>query len=171
MRISNLTFNPLIVLFLLSFSSNLIGQEKYQQKEADILKEKKAIETAVLGYIENFFENDIVAMQAYLHPELSKGGISKKRGATDLFYEKMPMERLKKMMETKKPLVRDLQKNEVKILDVFRNTASVRLETGYPNKMRWIEYIHLSKTNGKWLVNNVLWDYYPMKKKKKKKGS
>jgi hypothetical protein len=50
------------------------------------------------------------------------------------------------------------QTKDVKILDVFDDMATVRLE------MRdWIDYMHLAKFNGKWVIVNVLWKSKPRK--------
>ena len=79
------------------------------------------------------------------------------------------MEELKKMMTSKKALPKQEQINTVEILDVFRNTASVKLTTGYPKRMKWIEYIHLVKVEGKWKIANIVWDYFPMKPRSRRK--
>ncbi|MDC6366691.1 nuclear transport factor 2 family protein [Flagellimonas amphidinii] len=73
------------------------------------------------------------------------------------------------MLASKKALSKQNQINEVEILDVFRNTASVKLTTGYPERMKWIEYIHLVKVEGEWKIANIVWDYFPMKSKNRKK--
>lgn len=132
----------------------------------DFSKEHNEIKKVTLGYIENFFENNTDNMLTFLHPELAKRGISKKRGSQELFFENLPLEKLKKMLKKKKKLPKDKQKNHVEILDVFHNTASIKLTTGYPGKMNWIEYIHLSKIDNKWLITNIIWDYFPRKKRK-----
>jgi hypothetical protein len=41
----------------------------------------------------------------------------------------------------------------VRILDIFQNTASVRVDAG-----RWIDYMHMVKWNGRWVILNVLWE-------------
>lgn len=161
------------LLFILCFIAigqmTAQAQSKKTSSDNEITHiDKAGIEAAVLGYIENFFENNTEEMIKHLHPQLAKGGVSKKRGEEVYFYEAMSIDQLKELMASKPALPKEQQDNEVIILDVFRNTASVRLETGYPNRMRWIEYIILSKTDDQWLVNNVMWDYYPMKRKPKK---
>jgi hypothetical protein len=45
------------------------------------------------------------------------------------------------------------RKSEVKILDVFGNAASARIDAG-----AWIDYLHLSKTGDRWQIVNVLWE-------------
>jgi hypothetical protein len=44
------------------------------------------------------------------------------------------------------------------VLDVLDKIASAKLEA------QWgIDYFHLSKENGKWMIVNVLWQAYPSK--------
>lgn len=131
-------------------------------------KEEEAIQKVVNGYIENFFENNLSKMYTFLHPSLAKRGLDRKRGNPNLFFNDMSKEDLTKMLQRKKPLVKSDQKNEVQILDVFYNSASVKLKTGYPGRMEWIEYIHLVKLDGKWSIINIIWDYYPRKRKNKR---
>lgn len=153
----SIEYNSIIKSISQSAELNVIGKIT--------LEDKTAIESTVKGYIENFFENNAEEMSKYLHPDLAKGGVSKKRGEDILFFETMSMEKLNKIVTTKPVLSKSSQSNEIKILDVFRNTASVRLNTGYPQKMKWIEYILLTKIDGKWLINDIIWDYYPMQRR------
>jgi hypothetical protein len=45
-----------------------------------------------------------------------------------------------------------LKKNTVTILDVYNDIATVRAESaGY------IDYLHIGKVNGEWVIINVLW--------------
>ncbi len=132
-------------------------------------KDQKSIENTVLGYIENFFENKTDEMLSYLHPQLAKRGISKKKGQEGLYFEDMSMDQLKTMLARKPAFPKEKQQNKVEILDAFSNTASVKLHTGYPGRMEWIEYIHLCKLNGEWKISNVIWDYYPSNNKTNQK--
>ncbi len=45
------------------------------------------------------------------------------------------------------------RKYDVKILDVYGETASVRTDS--PD---WIDYLHLMKQDGRWVIANVLYD-------------
>ncbi len=47
----------------------------------------------------------------------------------------------------------DKQRKDVKILDVFQQAASVRVDMS-----GWIDYLHLVKWNGRWVILNVLWE-------------
>ncbi len=138
-----------------------VGKPEVRPRRGDL----KAIEQTVLGYLENFFENKTEAMFQYLHPELAKRGISKKRGESTLFFENMTNEQLKEMLQKKPAFSKERQQNNIEVLDVFHNTASVRVSTGYPGRMEWIEYIHLCRLEDKWNIVNIIWDYYPKKRK------
>ena len=138
-----------------------VGKPEVYPRRGDL----RAIEQTVLGYLENFFENKTEAMFQYLHPQLAKRGISKKRGEPSLFFEDMTQEQLKEMLQKKRALSKEKQQHKVEILDVFHNTASVRVATGYPGRLEWIEYIHLCKLGEEWSIANIIWDYYPKKAK------
>ncbi|WP_181899472.1 S41 family peptidase [Flagellimonas nanhaiensis] len=141
-----------------------IGKDRMKYQRGD----KQNITKTVLGYLENFFENNTEEMLKYLHPQLAKRGISKKRGESALFFQDMEMDELKAMLERKPAFPMEKQQNKVEIQDVFFNSASVKVTTGYPGRMEWIEYIHLFKLNGEWKIANILWDYFPRKNQKTK---
>ncbi len=130
----------------------------------NVAEEEKAVSEAVLNYIENFFENKFDEMNASLHPRLAKRGLN----PDGTMYEDLPPAKLKEMMSKKKPLALEHQKNLVDQISVFGKMASASLTTGYPN-MKWKEYVHLVKDNGQWKIINIFWEYYPMKKRSKKK--
>ena len=48
------------------------------------------------------------------------------------------------------------QRKDVRILDIFGNTASVRVDAS-----TWIDYMHMAKWNGRWVIINVLWENRP----------
>ena len=45
-------------------------------------------------------------------------------------------------------------KKKITILDIYKKTASVKLEAD-----EWIDYMHIVKLNGKWQLVNVLWQF------------
>ena len=137
----------LLVAFV--FSTNIL---QAQQKE-------KAVEKAVLTYIENFFENKFEPMNAVLHPRLSKRGLN----PNGQINEDLPPNKLKEMMQKKKAFPVSKQQNKVEDISIFKNTARAKLITGYPN-MKWIEYVTLVKANGKWKLIDIFWEYYPREK-------
>ena len=50
----------------------------------------------------------------------------------------------------------DQRRMDVQILDIYENTASVRITAG-----EWIDYMHLAKVDGEWKIINVLWELTP----------
>ncbi|MCE7996708.1 MAG: nuclear transport factor 2 family protein [Roseivirga sp.] len=138
--------------YVLSFSLLiLITSFKLQAQEADTV----LIEKTVLNYIENFFENKFEAMNESLHPRLAKRGLNIDRTMSDDF----PPSGLKKLMESKQAFPVSAQKNKVTQIKVFRNVATATLVTGYP-RTRWVEFIHLTKIDGKWKIINVFWEFF-----------
>ena len=45
------------------------------------------------------------------------------------------------------------KREDVRILDIFQNTASVRIDAG-----TWVDYLQVAKWNGRWVIVNVLWE-------------
>lgn len=138
-----------LLLFVFVLSTNVLTA---QQKE-------KAVEKAVLTYIENFFENKFEEMNSVLHPRLSKRGLN----PNGKINPDLPPAKLKEMMQKKKPFPVSKQQNKVEDISIFKNTARAKLTTGYPN-MKWIEYVTLVKSDGKWKLIDIFWEYYPRKK-------
>ena len=48
------------------------------------------------------------------------------------------------------------RKRDIAILDIYGNAASVRARMA-----TWIDYMHLAKWNGRWVIVNVLWENDP----------
>jgi hypothetical protein len=51
---------------------------------------------------------------------------------------------------------KDRQQKDVTILDIFGNAASARATMA-----DWIDYMHLSRVDGRWGIVNVLWEKKP----------
>ena len=150
----------ILILFVALISATSL---QAQQKE-------KAVEKAVLTYIENFFENNFEVMNAVLHPRLSKRGLNPNGKIND----DLPPNKLKEIMENKKPFSVSKQQNKVEDIVIFNKTARAKLTTGYPN-VKWMEHVTLVNTDGKWKIIDIFWEYYPRKKgtkgqKRKKKN-
>lgn len=45
------------------------------------------------------------------------------------------------------------------VLDVFENAASVKVVA-----TEWIDYLHVARFNGRWVIVNVLWELKPQQK-------
>lgn len=125
-----------------------------QQSEAE-----EEITRTVLNYAEGWYEGDAAKMESALLPELTKRRIEPAGQGRNRVGELSSLG-LVQMTRTGygKNTPKAEQIKDVKILDVFGDTATVRLE------MRdWVDYMHVAKYNGKWVIVNVLWDLKPRK--------
>lgn len=115
-----------------------------------------AIQQTALDYIEGWYTGDAARMERSLHPELAKRMVSAKDGQSRL--NKMGQEQLVAAAASGhgKSTPAAEQRKDVKILDVFGNTATVRLDA-----RDWVDYMHLAKWNGRWVIVNVLWELRP----------
>jgi hypothetical protein len=57
---------------------------------------------------------------------------------------------------SQRPVPEEEWVDDVIILDIYRNMASVRVDAA-----QWIDYIHMAKWNGEWKIVNVLWEMHP----------
>jgi hypothetical protein len=48
---------------------------------------------------------------------------------------------------------KEKQQKDVTVLDVFGNAASVKIVAS-----DWVDYLHMARWNGRWVIVNVLWE-------------
>ena len=117
-----------------------------------------AIRETALDYIEGWYEGNAVRMERALHPELAKRIVrtDPKSGRSGLASQSALtlINGTKAGGGTRTPEARRLK--DVRILDIFENAASVRVEAS-----DWIDYLHIAKWNGRWVIVNVLWELKP----------
>jgi len=113
-----------------------------------------AIRATALDYIEGWYAGDATRMERALHPELAKRIVQ-----TD------PQGRSRLAQQSAMTLVQNTQRGggkdippdkrlaDVRILDVYNNAASARVVAA-----NWVDYMHLAKSNGRWVIVNVLWE-------------
>ena len=94
-------------------------------------------------------------MERSLHPDLAKRIINTDaRGRHVLGHQSA----MTLVLDTRRgggrdEIPRDRQRKDVRILDIFRTTASVRVDAA-----SWIDYMQIAKWNGRWVIVNVLWE-------------
>jgi len=127
------------------------AEEARAQTSADSV----AIRQAALDYIEGWYEGDADRMAAALHPELVKRIVVTDRQNQKNRLDQMDASTL--IDATRQGGGRDTpparQRRDVRILDIFGNTSSVRVDAG-----DWIDYMHLARFDGEWKIINVLWE-------------
>ena len=119
-----------------------------------------AIKQTALDYIEGWYEGNPERMERALHPELAKRIV---RTSPEGYSRLDQMSAMSLVLGTRrgggKNTPAEKQQKDVTILDVYENAASVKVVAS-----DWIDYLHMAKSNGRWVIINVLWELKPQKK-------
>ncbi len=148
----------LLVLLLLSFSA---AQAQTPAAATPSATDAAAIKQTALDYIEGYYEGNAERMERALHPELAKRIVrtDPKTGRSGLGQ----MSAMSLVQGTRngggKETPKEQQQKDVTILDVYENAASVKVVAS-----GWVDYMHMAKWNGRWVIVNVLWELKPQKK-------
>ena len=142
----------LLALAMLGFSSLGIAQSGSPG-------ERDAIRQTALNYMEGYYDCNADRMESAIHPDLAKRLVTRDpQDGTDYLYEMSAL----KLVEVSrgdcngKKIPREKQMKEITVLDVYQDMASLRVEfTG------WVDYLHMTKFDGKWVIINVLWHLKP----------
>ena len=129
------------------------------QADAD----KEAIKRTALNYAEGWYEGNADKMESSLHPDLAKRIVrTNPQGQSGLGQmSAMSLVQGTRTGSGKQTPAAEQQK-DVTVLDMMGGAATVKLE------MRdWVDYMHVGKFNGKWVIINVLWEMKPRKDERK----
>jgi hypothetical protein len=128
--------------------------QKFNASEADLA----AIKQTALDYVEGWYEGNTERMERALHPDLAKRIVrtDPKSGRSRLDHMGAMGLVLGVRSGYGKNTPKEKQIKEVYILDVFGNTASVKAVMS-----DWIDYLHIAKFSGRWVIINVLWEMKP----------
>ncbi|MBC7791098.1 MAG: nuclear transport factor 2 family protein [Anaerolineae bacterium] len=117
-----------------------------------------AVRRAAVDYIEGWYAGDAVRMERALHPELAKRIV--RTDSTSSESRLSQMSALSLVQGTRygggNRTPREKQQKDVQILDIYRGSSSVKIVAS-----DWIDYLHLAKWNGRWVIVNVLWELKP----------
>ena len=124
---------------------------------AQAATDSAAIRAAALDYIEGWYSGNAERMERALHPELAKRIVNTNPNGRNSLGQQGAMTLVN---STKagggKNTPMDQQRKDVRILDIFGNTASVRVDAA-----TWVDYLHVARWNGRWVIVNVLWELRP----------
>ena len=114
-----------------------------------------AIRATALDYVEGWYTADAARMERALHPELAKRivNVNPQNGRNSLGQQSAMTLVLGTRNGGGKDTPPAQMQKDVVILDIFRNAASVRATMS-----GWIDYMHMAKWNGRWVIVNVLWE-------------
>src|SRR5687767_4762970 len=121
-------------------------------------QDSAAIRSTALDYIDGWWSADAQRMASSLHPELVKRIRGSDPSGGREWIDNQGASRL--VRGTARGGGRDTpraeQRSDVRILDIFQNTASVRVDAG-----GWVDYMHMVRWGGRWVILNVLWETRP----------
>jgi hypothetical protein len=124
---------------------------------AQTAADSSAIKQTALDYIEGWYGGNAERMERALHPELAKRIVNTDaRGRNSLGQQGALtlINNTKRGGGNETPVGQ--RRGDVRILDIFRNTASVRIDAS-----TWVDYLHVAKWSGRWVIVNVLWELRP----------
>ena len=116
-----------------------------------------AIRQTALDYIQGWYTGDGARMERALHPELAKRIVrsdSLGRYRLDTQSAMTLVQNTRNGGGKETPEANRL--DDVRILDIYRNAASVRIDAS-----NWIDYLQVAKWRGRWVIVNVLWELKP----------
>ncbi|CAN5269967.1 hypothetical protein BH18ACI2_BH18ACI2_11910 [soil metagenome] len=147
---------PMTMLCFALFCSLAIIAYAHAASGEDI--EREAVKQAVLDYVEGVYEVNPTRIERSVHPDLVKRGFYVKRGESNYSPSPMTFAELVNLAKTynKNGRVPKGAPKEVIVFDVLDQTASAKLVASWG-----VDYMHLAKYDGKWMIVNVLWQSPP----------
>ena len=140
------------ILFLAIILASFAGTQA-QTSDAD----REAIKATALDYIEGWYEGNAERMERALHPDLAKRIVRTNDRGQSMLGQMSAMSLVQGVRNGGgKNTPKEKQQKDVTILDVFGNAASVKIVAS-----DWIDYLHIAKSNGRWVIVNVLWELKP----------
>jgi hypothetical protein len=147
----------LVATFAVTFEAR--AQQSSQESAAKPARASEAdlaaIKQTALDYIEGWYEGSAERMERALHPELAKRIVitDPKSGRSRLDQMGAMTLTLGTRSRASNPTPKEKRQSDVTVLDVFENSASVKIVA-----TDWIDYLHVAKFNGRWVIVNVLWE-------------
>jgi len=142
--------NVILTLSIFLFFSVLTVPAQTSASDAD----KEDIKQTALDYIEGWYEGNPERMERALHPDLAKRIVMTNPQGWSQLQQMSAMGLVQGVKRGGgKNTPKEKQQKDVTILDVFNNAACVKVVAS-----DWIDYLHVAKWNGRWVIVNVLWE-------------
>ncbi|HVI72647.1 MAG TPA: nuclear transport factor 2 family protein [Pyrinomonadaceae bacterium] len=119
--------------------------------------DREGVKQAVLDYVEALYEADSARIERSVHRDLFKLGFERDKDGTYKPY-RMTYQELYDLAGrwNKTGRIPKNSKKEIVVYDVADQTASAKLTA-----MWGIDYLHLAKFDGKWMITDILWQTPP----------
>ncbi len=137
-----------LALLIVSAAGLALNQTASAPSDEDQIKQ------TIRDYIEGFYTGDVQRVKSAFTPELAKRVVGQSKEGKDAL-KQMTLEQLLKMTEnqrTAKTFPVGKRKLEIEIFDIEGKAASAKATA-----QEWIDYVHLGKIDGKWVIVNVMW--------------
>lgn len=124
-------------------------------------QEKAEIEKVCMNYIEGFYEGDTTKLIASVSPSLYKFGYWKNNTTGNYDLSRMTYRQAldyAKGIQARKDFAKADAPKKVEVYDVMNTIAAVKIHAWWG-----VDYMLLSKQNGKWMIYQVLWEGPPAK--------
>lgn len=119
--------------------------------------DKAQIEATLNNYIDGFYQGDTLKLKAALKPRLYKFGYLKdKETGAYKYYQDLPYDKALALAQSIKEKGRTRTETEmrgVKVLEIANHIASARVTGAWG-----LDYVLLSKDNGQWMIEQVIWE-------------
>jgi hypothetical protein len=117
------------------------------------MADNEAIKNRVLDYVEGWYEANGARMERALSPHLAKRRVVSHDEIWDVSKDWMVEATGNGQGRINQP---EMGIKEITILDQTETIASVKLVSN-----EFVDYLHLVKIDGAWVIVNALWDYIP----------
>jgi len=135
----------------------LLAVVPFATLRAQTAADSAGIRQAALDYIEGYYEGDGARMERAVHPELAKRIVRVNEQGR---YQLGQMSAMTLVLGTRAGGGKDTpvaeRRKDVTIFDIYQNAASAKIYAS-----GWVDYLHLAKWNGRWVIINVLWELHP----------
>ena len=148
---------PVILFLIILFVSMVQVNAQSTKPNAESKSDAELIKQAALDYIEGWYEGNAERMERAVHPDLAKRIVrTDDKGRNSLGQmSAMTLVQLARVGDGK-DIPKEKQQKDVTVLDIFGNAASAKIIAS-----DWIDYLHLAKWRGRWVIVNVLWELKP----------
>ncbi len=139
---------------LLTLAGLLVVAPAHAQTGAD----STAIRQTALDYIDGWYTGDGDRMARALHPDLAKRIVQTDPASGESRLGHMGKDQLVQATTAGygKRTPEAERRADVTILDIFENAATVRVDA-----RDWVDYLHIARWDGRWMIINVLWAMRP----------
>lgn len=135
---------------------NVVPKAK-PKTDSTAVDDREAVKQAVLDYVEALYEADSARIERSVHRDLFKLGFERDKDGTYKPH-RMTYQELYDLAGrwNKTGRIPKNSKKEIVVYDVVDQTASAKLTA-----MWGIDYMHLAKFDGKWMITDILWQTPP----------